>query len=172
VNQVDLYILLGLIGNVSVGFAVGFIRQAAGVVGLVVGVYLGGRYYSNAADLLHPPGGGGLIADANWAKIIGFAAIVILCSIIAGVLAHFLHTIVYKVYLGTLDRAMGALVGALHSLLFAMALVVAATIFPVPALTDALKDSVIAKMLTPFVPVVLALLPPQFQDFLNQFKRG
>jgi membrane protein required for colicin V production len=171
-NQVDLYILLGLITNVSVGFAVGFIRQAAGLVGLLLGVYLGGRYYQNVADLLHPPGGGGVIADANWAKIIGFAIIVIVCSILVGLLAHFLHTVVYKMYLGTLDRALGALMGALHSLVLAMALVVAATVFPVPALTDMLKDSVIAKMLTPFVPAVLALLPSQFQDFLNQFKRG
>jgi membrane protein required for colicin V production len=171
-NQVDVYILLGLIGNVAIGFAAGFIRQVASIVGLVVGVYLAGRYYNNAADLLHPPGGGGIVADANWARIIGFAAIVILCSIAAGLLGHLLHTIVYKVYLGTLDRVLGAVVGALHSFVLAMALVVAATVFPVPALTDALKDSVIAKWLSPLVPVVLALLPPQFQDFLRLFKRG
>ncbi len=171
-NPIDYYILTGLVANVAIGYATGFIRQVASIVGLIVGVFLAGRFYNEVAKLFHNPDGGGIIADPNWARIAAFALIVIVCSVAAGILGHFLRVAVYWAFLGMIDHLLGAAVGALHSVVLALGLIIASTVFPVPGLSDALKDSKVAEWLGPFVPAVQALLPHDFDSFRRMIGWG
>jgi membrane protein required for colicin V production len=164
-SWVDTAILVMLAASTLTGLFWGLIRQLLSIAGLVAGIYLAGRFYEPVATFLHPSEGGGLVADANWAKIIAFGAIVIGVSLLAGVVGSALRLVANLLLLGWLDHLLGGLLGFVNSLLLVSALLAVATIFPVPNLSDAVKDSQVAHMVGGFTPVVLNLLPPEFLIF-------
>jgi membrane protein required for colicin V production len=135
------------------------------VVGLVGGIYFAGRFYEQVASMLHPAEGGGLVADANWAKIIAFGLIVIGVSLLAGVVGSVLRLVSNLLLLGWLDHVLGGVLGLVNSVLLVSALLAVATVFPVPNVSEAVKESQVAHLVGGFTPVVLNLLPPEFLIF-------
>jgi membrane protein required for colicin V production len=164
-SAVDITILSIVAISTGLGFYWGFIRQVVAVVGLAGGIFAAGRYYASVAEILHPAEGGGLIADENWARIIAFVAIVILVSVALGVVGSALRLLVKLLFIGCIDRALGGLLGFVMSVMLVVAFVVVVTVFPVPGLSEALQTSRVAQQLSGFVPVVLAFLPPEFQQY-------
>jgi membrane protein required for colicin V production len=158
-------ILASLAASTVMGFFWGLIRQLIAFFGLAGGILVAGRFYSPVAEFLHGPDGGGLIADANWARIIAFVGILVLFSLLLGAVGSVLRVVAKVLFLGWLDHLLGAVLGFLMSLTLLMSMVVAATVFPVPGLSDTVRQSQVASFLTGYVPVVLAMLPPEFQRF-------
>lgn len=166
-NWVDITILTTLAASTLTGLFWGLIRQVMSIVGLVGGIYLAGRFYEQVASVLHPSEGGGLVADANWAKIIAFGLIVIGVSLIAGVVGSVLRLVSNLLLLGWLDHLLGGVLGLMNSVLLVSALLAVATVFPVPNVSQAVKESQVAHLVGNFTPVVLNLLPPEFLIFRN-----
>jgi membrane protein required for colicin V production len=164
-NWVDIAILVIVASSTLMGVFWGLIRQVVSVVGLVGGIFFAGRLYQPIADFLHPEGGGGLVADPNWARIIAFGVVAIGFSLVLGIAGSALRLVANLLFLGWLDHLLGALLGLATSLALVMALLVVATVFPVPNLSDAIKASVVAHWLGGFVPLILAMLPPEFGIF-------
>lgn len=164
-NWVDIAIVAVVLSSTLMGLFWGLIRQIVSIVGLVGGIWLAGRFYQPVAEFLHGKDGGGLVADANWAKIIAFGLVVIGFSLVVGAAGSVLRFAANLLFLGWLDHLLGAVLGLLNSLLLVMALLAVATVFPVPNVSQAIKDSVVAGWLANFVPVVLAFLPPEFGLF-------
>lgn len=171
-NAIDLLILASLALSVVMGFFWGLIRQVIAVVGLIGGVILAGRFYADVAAFLHGSDGSGLVADENWARIIAFVGIMILFSLVLGVVGSVLRLVAKLLFLGWADRLLGALLGLVVSLTLVMAMVVVATVFPVPGLSDGVRESRVAEMLSGYIPVVLAMLPPEFQQYYDLVKLG
>jgi membrane protein required for colicin V production len=165
VNWVDIAILSTLAASTLTGLFWGLIRQVMSVAGLVGGIYFAGKFYEGLAEVLHPGEGGGLVADPNWAKIIAFGAIVIGVSLLAGVVGSVLRLVTNLLLLGWLDHLLGGVMGLINSLLLVSALLAVATVFPVPNVSQAVKDSQVAHMVGTFTPLVLNLLPPEFLIF-------
>ncbi len=163
-NAVDITILASLATSTIAGFFWGLIRQVIALVGLAGGLFLAGRYYADVASALHGADGKGLVADENWANIIAFVGILILFSLLIGVVGSVLRIVARLLFLGWLDRLLGALLGLLVALTLTMAMVVVATVFPVPGLSDGVRDSQVAHWFSGYVPVVLSMLPPEFQQ--------
>jgi membrane protein required for colicin V production len=151
--------------STALGLFWGLIRQLISVGGLLGGIWLAGRFYETAAELLHGPDGGGLVADPNWARILGFAAIVILFSLLLGAVGSTLRVVLNLLFLGWVDHLLGAALGLLTSVTLVASLLVVATVFPVPNVADGIRESQVAQWLTTFTPAVLAMLPPEFQLF-------
>jgi membrane protein required for colicin V production len=164
-NWVDIAIPVIVASSTLMGVFWGLIRQVVSVVGLVGGIFFAGRVYQPIADFLHPEAGGGLVADPNWARIIAFGAVVIGFSLVLGIAGSALRLVANLLFLGWLDHLLGALLGLATSLALVMALLVVATVFPVPNLSEAIKESVVARWLGGFVPLILAMLPPEFGVF-------
>ncbi|HYP21328.1 MAG TPA: CvpA family protein [Chloroflexia bacterium] len=164
-NWVDITILGLVTGSTLLGLFWGLIRQLISVGGLVGGIFFAGRFYGQAAELLHGPDGGGLVADPNLARITGFAAIVILFSLLLGAIGSVLRMALNLLFLGWLDHVLGALLGLITSLALVMSLLAVATVFPAPDLSESIMDSWVAQGLNNFVPVLLPLLPDEFQLF-------
>jgi uncharacterized membrane protein required for colicin V production len=122
------------------------------------------------ARFLHPAEGGGLVADENWARIIAFVGIVIAVSLVLGVVGSVLRTLAKLLFMGCLDRILGGLLGFVMSILLVVAVVVVVTVFPVPGLSETVGTSQVAQQLSGFVPVVLAFLPPEFQQYFDMAK--
>lgn len=164
-------IILGIVAfSTAVGFYWGLIRMVIAVIGLGGGIFVAGRYYANVAAFLHPVEGGGLVGDENWARIIAFVGIVIGVSLLLGLLGSILRMVAKLLFIGCLDRALGGLLGFLMSIIVVLAVVVVVTVFPVPVVSDAVQTSAVAQQLSGFVPVVLAFLPPEFQQYFELAK--
>lgn len=171
-NWVDVAILASVLSSTLAGVFWGLIRQAVSVVGLVGGIFFAGRLYDPIAKFLHPEGGGGLVADPNWARIIAFGIVVIGFSMVLGIVGSVLRFAANLLFLGWLDHALGGLLGLVTSLMLVMSLLTVATVFPVPNVSQAIKDSVLANWLGGFVPIVLAMLPPEFGTFRTMMGWG
>ena len=171
-NLIDIMILSSLGTSLAMGFFWGLIRQVIAVAGLAGGLILAGRYYVDVAAFLHGSDGRGLVVDENWARIIAFVGIMILFSLLLGVVGSVLRVVARLLFLGWLDRVLGALLGLLISLTLTMAMVVVATAFPVPGLSDSVRESQVAQLLSGYVPVVLAMLPPEFRLYYDLARLG
>jgi uncharacterized membrane protein required for colicin V production len=169
-NVVDITILGIVAISTAVGFHWGLIRMVIAIVGLGGGIFVAGRYYAGVAAFLHPIEGGGLVGDENWARIIAFVGIVIAVSLLLGMLGSILRVVARLLFIGCLDRALGGLLGFIMSMVFVVAIVVVVTVFPVPGVSDAVQASQVAQQLSGFVPVVLAFLPPEFQQYFELAK--
>jgi membrane protein required for colicin V production len=171
-NWVDITILGTIAVSTLMGIHWGLIRQAIAVFGLAGGIMIAGRLYEPVSEFLHGKDGGGLVADANWARIIAFVGILIIFSLALGAVGSVLRVVAKLLFLGWLDRLLGGLLGFLMAITLVMALLVVATVFPVPGLSDSLRNSQVAHWFSGYVPVVLSMLPPEFQQYREIIRLG
>ena len=163
-NWVDVTILTAIIASLLMGLYWGLIRQVAATLGLVLSIWVAGRFYQNVADFLHPPSGGGLIGDANMAKIVAYVGIVIVVSVGIGTVSGILRAVLNLIFLGWLDHLLGAVLGVIQMLLLMEVFLVVATVLYVPGLSDTVRSSQLAGiMLRPLFALIEPLLPPEFQ---------
>jgi membrane protein required for colicin V production len=171
-NWVDITIISTLVTSTLTGLFWGLIRQVIAIFGLVGGIMIAGRFYAPVSEFLHGKDGGGLVADANWARIIAFVGIVILFSLALGAAGSVLRVVAKLLFLGWLDHILGALLGFLMAITLVMSMLVVATVFPVPGLSDSVRTSQVAHWFSGYVPVVLSMLPPEFQRYQDIIKLG
>jgi membrane protein required for colicin V production len=161
-NWLDIVIIVILAIQVITGFAQGFIKALAGLVGLIVGIFVAGRFYENLAGSLL-----GFISNTDVANVAAFVLILMVIWGIFSVLASLLTKLVSVAFLGLLNRLLGAVFGLIMGALFiGAALAVWARYFG----TDSLSDSFMATFLLDKFPVVLGLLPSQFDSIKDFFQ--
>jgi len=159
-NWLDIVIIVVAVLLGIWGLRQGIIRTLFGIAGLIGGIVLAGRYYGGLAALLSPSG-------ATWANIAAYAIILIATLIVAGVIGRFVAKLVHIVLLGWLDRLVGCILGVIiGSLLCAAVLAIVGKYYP--GTEAVISQSVLAKFLMGGFPLLLALLPEEF-DFIRDF---
>ncbi|MFC1974532.1 CvpA family protein [Chloroflexota bacterium] len=158
----DIVILVVLIVSALFGLKTGIIKAVLSLAGLIVGVILAGRYYVPLSEQLT------FIPQVSVAKIVAFAIIVVGVGVIAGVLASFLKWAASVVMLGWVNRLGGAVFGLLLGATFCAALL--ATWVRFLGAGQAIAESGLAIILLDRFPMVLALLPGEF-DAIRSFFR-
>ena len=159
-NWLDIVIIVVAVLLGIVGLRQGIIKTAFGIAGLIVGIVLAGRYYDGLAALLSPAG-------ATWANIAAYAIILIATLIVAGVIGRLVAKLVHLVLLGWLDRLVGCVLGVfIGGLLCAAVLAIVAKYYP--GTEAVINQSGVAKFLMEGFPLLLALLPGEF-DFIRDF---
>ena len=171
-NWVDIAILVSVGVSTLMGLFWGLIRQVIAITGLIGGIFFAGRFYEPIAEFLHAADGRGLVADPNWARIIAFVLVMVGFSVLLGMAASVLRIAANLLFLGWLDNLLGGLLGLVMSIILVIALVTVVTMFPVDGLSEDVRQSRVAQALTGLVPVVLGMLPPEFQDFRFRFTWG
>jgi membrane protein required for colicin V production len=160
-NWVDIVIIVVIVLSGIAGLRQGIIRTAFGIAGLIGGIVLAGRYYQPLAALLSTSG-------ATWAKIVAYALILLATLIVAGVIGWLVAKLAHIVMLGWLDRLVGFIFGiVVGGLLCAAVLAILLKYYPSTAAT--ISQSVIAKFLVEEFPLLLALLPKEFDPIRNFF---
>lgn len=159
-NWLDLIIIIVAIVFAVVGLWRGAIKAAFGIVGLVGGIALAGRCYQTLANVLSSNG-------ATWAKIAAYAIILVATLVIAGIIGRIIARLAHITMLGWVDRLVGFILGAvIGSMLFAAFLAIVCKYLPD---TEAvIAQSVLARFLMEQIPLLLALLPEDF-DFIKDF---
>ncbi len=161
-SWLDIVILVVVAMAIFLGFRVGIIKAALSLAGLIVGVILAGSYYLPLSEQLS------FIPQADVAKIVAFAIILIGVMVIAGVLAAFLKWATSAVMLGWVNHLGGAVLGLVLGAIFCSALLAISAKYM--GRTDVISESALAVILLDRFPAVLALLPDEF-DAIRSFFR-
>jgi len=159
-NWLDIAIIVAIAIAILIGLRIGIIKAVLSLAGLIVGVILAGRYYIPLSEWLS------FIPQASVAKIVAFAIILIGVMVIAGVLASLLKWAASVVMLGWVNRLGGAVFGLVLGAIFCGALL--ATWLTLFGMAESIIESNLAAILLDRLPMVLALLPDEF-DAVRSF---
>lgn len=157
-NWVDIVIIAVAVLFGLLGLWQGFIKALFGIAGLIGGIALAGHFYQGLALKLSSEG-------ATWAGIAAYAIILIATMIAAGVIGWVVAKLVHITLLGWLDRLIGGILGVGIGLLL-IAAVLAIVSKYLPGSVETISQSALAGFLMARFPLLLALLPKNF-DFLS-----
>ena len=160
-NWLDIVILVFLAIAAITGLKVGIIKVLFTVVGVIVGVILAGRFSDSLAGVLT------FIDNPGWAKTAAFAIILIAVLVIAGALAALLSSIISAVLLGWVNRLGGAVLGIVVGAVFCAAILTMWVNYI--GISSAVTDSTLARFLLDRFPLVLGLLPSEFDSVRSFF---
>jgi len=159
-NWLDIVIIVVAVLLGIAGLRQGIVKTVFGIAGLIGGIVLAGRYYGGLAALLSPSG-------ATSANIAAYVIILLATLIVASLIGALVARLVHLTILGWLDRLVGCVLGIVIGFL-SCAAVLAIVGKYYPGTEAAISQSVIAKFLMERFPLLLALLPEEF-DFIRDF---
>ncbi len=158
-NWLDIVLIVALVVPAFIGLRQGIIKAALSLAGLIIGVILAGRFYQPLSQQL------AFIPDENIAKIVAFVIILVGVMVIAAVLARLLKLVTSVMMLGWVNRLGGAVFGFLLGAIFTGVLLATWVKF---FGTGVATESFLATVLLDKFPLVLALLPSEF-DAISDF---
>jgi len=161
-SWLDIVIVIAIAISTIMGLRTGIIKAVLSLAGLIIGVILAGRYYISFSEGLT------FISSANVAKIVAFAIILIGVMIIARVLAGLLKQVASVLMLGWVNRLGGAIFGFVLGAILCGALL--AIWIKYLGVADVIIESGLAPILLDYLPLVLALLPGEFDGIRSFFQ--
>ncbi|MCL5265689.1 MAG: CvpA family protein [Chloroflexi bacterium] len=153
-NLIDYTVLALLAGGALAGFSNGLVRQMISLISFSAGFVIASQHYTDIAPFLS------FIGDSNWVNIVSFAIITIAIAGAGSVVGESLHRVVGLMMFGCFDRLLGAAFGAFLTLLIIEVALIVLTKFSI--LTFDKHRSVVVGKLLDFSPLLLNLLPPEF----------
>ena len=160
-NPLDIVILVGLVVPAFVGLKRGLIKSALSLAGLIIGVVLAGNFYQSLSGLF------AFTHNEDVANIVAFILILVVVMVLATILARLLKFAARTVLLGWVDHVGGAVFGfVLGAILWGALLATWVQFFD----TGSIKESFLASVLLDKFPLVLALLPSEFDTIRNFFQ--
>jgi membrane protein required for colicin V production len=160
-NWLDIVIIVFLAVIVVTGLSKGLIKTLLPLIGIVVGIALAGQFYDSMASWLS-----NWLESENQAKIVGFIIIFSLVMIVAFILASILSRFLSLLFLGWLDKLAGGVLGFFLAGFVCGAILTILTKFGF--MEDSIRDSSVATFFVDRFPMVLPLLPKEF-DSVRQF---
>jgi membrane protein required for colicin V production len=160
-SWLDIVIIVVIGISVFNGLRTGLIKMLFTVAGIFLGIFLAGRFSDDFAGVLT------FIPD-DWSKIAAFAIILVAVMVVAWILGTILSKLISLVLLGWVNRLAGAVLG-----LFVGALLCGAVLsiwVKYLGIGDSVAGSALANFLLDKFPIVLGLLPSEFdsvRDFFN-----
>jgi len=159
-NWLDIVIIVVTLLLGMLGLWRGVIKTVFGIAGLIGGIALAGHYYLPLASILSP-------AEAIWSRIAAYLIILVATLIIASIVGWFVARLVHITTLGWVDRLIGFVLGAgIGGILCAAVLAIVSKYLP--SMGEVTSHSVMARLLMEQFPLLLALLPKEF-DFIGAF---
>jgi membrane protein required for colicin V production len=159
-NWLDVIILVVVAISTFLGLIVGLIGAALALAGIIIGVILAGRYYIPFSQLLS------FIPGEGVAEVIAFAIILVGVMAIAILLTVLLKWAFSVVKLGWVNHIGGAVFGLVLGVIFCGALLAMWAKFL--GVGGTITGSILAPILLDRFPLVLALLPAEF-DAVRSF---
>jgi len=162
-NLLDLGIIV-LLGLITVrGFFRGLFQEVAVLVGVVGGLVVAAHTYLRLASLLQT-----WIVNPQYARWVAFAVAFVAVYWLTRLAAHFIHRLLYHLYLDFVDRLLGGVFAlAKGALLIGFALMLLGTVLT--RNSHLLQGSVAAPHLIALSRQSLGLLPPDFKQRLNDY---
>ena len=162
-NWLDIIIIVMLVIPAFIGLRRGLVGTVIPMIGIVLGVIIAGRSYHHLSGFLD----NWLNSDAQ-IKIVGFIIVFVLFMLVAFAVASMLRKFLTILLLGWVDRIGGAAFGLITGGIVAGALLSLITHFFESA-EDTVGDSALAAFLLDKFPLVLHLLPGEFDAVRDIF---
>ncbi len=159
-NWLDIVIIVALSISTFFGLRIGIIKAVLSLVGLTVGIILAGRFYAPLSEQLS------FIPQTDVAKVVAFAIILIGIMIVAAILARFLKWTASLIMLNWVNHFGGAVFGLALGAIFCGALL--AVWAKWLGVDNTITESVVSVFLLEKFPLILALLPDEF-DTIGSF---
>ena len=164
-NWIDITIIVVLVWLAISAFSAGLVREVVTTTTLVLAIAVAGIYYDEAAtDVLV------FINDESAANLAGFLVILGAILIAGQLAAALLKSGVSLLMLGWADHIAGACFGLLKGFLLVQALLIISVTFGPTAVEGALAGSRFAPLFLDATPILLKLLPGQFEDAVEGFQ--
>ena len=162
-NWLDIVVIVVLAISTFLGLRTGIIKAVLSLAGLIVGVILAGRFYVPLSEQLP------FIPQADVAKVVAFAIILIGVMVIAVVLARLLKWAASVIMLNWVNHLGGAIFGLALGAIFCSALL-ATWVKWLGIGSTAITESIVAAVLLDKFPLILALLPDEFDAIRSFFQ--
>jgi membrane protein required for colicin V production len=159
-NWLDILLLVAIALATVAGLGIGIIRAGLSLAGLIFGIVLAGHYYIPFSHLLDA------VLQPTVAKVVAFIIILVAVMVAAVFLAIFLRRGASAIKLGWADRLGGAVFGLVMGAIFCGGLLAVWVKFVGGG--ETIAESTLARMLLDRLPIVLALLPDEF-DVVRSF---
>jgi membrane protein required for colicin V production len=160
-NWLDIVLIVMLFIPIFTGLIKGLIKTALSFAGLIIGIVLAGRFHGSLAEIFS------FTNNENVANILAFVLILVAVFIIALLIANLLRFVAKSLLIGWVDRLGGAIIGLLIGFLFLGAILAVVTKF---ISSDAISQSFMARIMLDYFPIVLGLLPQDFEAIKNFFQ--
>jgi membrane protein required for colicin V production len=162
-NVLDLGIII-LLGLMTLrGYYRGLFQEVAVLVGVVGGLVVAAHTYLRLAALMQP-----WITDPQHARWVAFPVVFVVVYWLTRLVAHFIHRLLYHIYLDFFDRLLGGVFAlAKGALLVGFALMFLGVVLS--RNSTLLKGSVAAPHLIALSRQSLGLLPPDFKQRMNDY---
>ncbi len=161
-NWLNIVIIVVLAISTFLGLKTGIIKAVLSLAGLIVGVILAGQLYAPLAEQLS------FISQAGVAEVVAFALILIGVMVIAVVLARLLKWAASVVMLSWVNHLGGAIFGLVLGAIFCGALL--AIWVKWLGVGSTITESIVSAFLLDKFPLVLALLPDEFDAIRSFFQ--
>ncbi len=161
-NILDIVIIAAVLFFLIRGIFRGIIREIGSLAGVVLGIWLGNLYHPQVADFLKsflPPG--------KFLPLIAFALIFLLVLVICNVLGWLFKKLFQKIFLGWVDRILGAGLALIKGILLSYLIIVLVTFF-VPRDSTLVKESRLAPVVISAYQAMVSLIPPGSQEKLEK----
>lgn len=163
-NWLDIAIVLIIAGFALTAFRTGLIRELVTLASALVGIVLAGLLYDDLArDVLV------FIDDEDAAKVIAFLVLLGSAYLAGQLIAIMLRQVAALLLLGWADRAGGALFGAVKGMIVVEILLILLVTYPQLGLEDAIDGSGLASVFLDAVPLLLLVLPAEFERAVDAF---
>ena len=160
-NWLDILLIILLIASAIGGLITGLIKTVFSLVGLIVGIILAGHFYVPFSAYL------GFIPTEKGPLIAAFIIIFLAVMIIATILGILFTKLISAMLLGWINRLGGAVLGVFLGAIFLASFLV---IIAKYTGAEAISESIIASVLVERFPLILALLPSEFDTISNFFQ--
>lgn len=161
-NWLDIVLVIVLVIGIVLGIKAGLIKMVVSLAGLILGIFLAGRFYIALADKMT------FISSDQVARVVAYIIIFAVVMIIAAIVAWLLTKFASAILLGWINRLCGAIVGLLVGAIFCGA-ILAIWVKYTSMGADVIGGSAIGKFLLNTFPLVLALLPGEFGTIKSFF---
>jgi membrane protein required for colicin V production len=167
VNWVTILLVAVIAFTTYRAFRNGFVRELVSLCSVILAIPLAGALYDDMYPKIHP-----MVDNEPLAYLVSFLAILFGVVVAGQVAAHILKKGVSLLNFGAADQLAGGAFGLLKGILICQAVLIAFVLFPNPDLRGSIDDSPVARTMLDGAPLVLTILPGQFDRGLQAFLQG
>ncbi len=161
-NILDIIIIAAVIFFLIRGIFRGIVREIGSLAGVVLGIWSATAYHPQLTGLLK-----GFIPWGNYLPLIAFALIFLVVLVLCNVLGWLFKKFFQKIFLGWIDRILGACLALLKGIVLSYLLIVLVT-FLAPQGSPLVTQSRLAPVIIESYQTMIGLIPPGFHEKLKK----
>lgn len=131
----------------------GFVKEFMSMAALILGIAIAALFSGFGAQYVRP-----YIESGPWAQIVAFLILFLITYVIVKLFENALGSIVERINLVSLDRALGFFLGLAEGLLVVFIVILVLQLQPLFETESILQDSVFARVLLPLLPYAQRVL--------------